>query len=146
MIVFLASNNATLTPHISDSYPPTCSSVVFPDAHFNLSLISSCVFLSVKMSSGRAFGRGRVLGNARNFSPATSPSPQHHRNASVLSPSDSSISLNSQVSNSLAPTTTEAQDLASKVSLGQSGHAAATAAASSKLVCPICNEEMVRFP
>src|SRR5579871_4934930 len=116
----------------------------FPDAH-STSFVSSCVVLSVKMSSRRTLGRGRVLGNARNLSPTASPSPQHQRNTSLLSPSDSSLSLNSQVSNSIATTATEAQDLASKVSIGQSDHAAAAAAASSKLVCPICNEDMVRF-
>jgi len=118
----------------------------FLDICSTFALVSSCVILSVKMSSGRAFGRGRVLGNLRNLSPAASSTPQHQRNTSVLSPSDSSLSLNSQISNSPAPTATEPQDLASKVSIGQSDHAAAAAAASSKLVCPICNEEMVRCP
>lgn len=97
------------------------------------------------MSSKRILGRGRVLGHAPSQSPAASPSPQHQRNTSLLSPSDSSLSLNSQISQSPLSTATESQDLVSKVSIGQSDHAAAAAAASSsKLVCPICGDDMVR--
>jgi len=132
--------------HTSQGRIPHVQFRDFPDAFLTSPFVSSCVVLSVKMSSRRAFGRGRILGNARNLSPAASSTPQHQRNTSVLSPSDSSLSLNSQFSNSPAPTATEPQDLASKVSIGQSDHAAAAAAASSKLVCPICNEGMVRCP
>jgi hypothetical protein len=147
LTVGLDIQQATPHPrHASEIRIPHVQFRDFPRYSFNLSFVSSCFVLLVKMSSGRALGRGRILGNARNLSPVASPSPQHQRNTSVLSPSDSSLSLNSQVSNSIAPTVTEVQDLASKVSIGQSDHAAAVAAASSKLVCPICNEEMVRFP
>jgi hypothetical protein len=86
-----------------------------------------------------------VLGSGRNLSPAVSVSPQppaqHRRNASFLSPSESSVSLSSQTSNSPASTAEPKEDITSKVLLGPSDNAAASA--SSRLVCPICNEEMV---
>jgi rabenosyn-5 len=88
-----------------------------------------------------------VLGSGKHLSPAVSPQPrsrpQHHRNASLLSPSESSVSLSSQTSHSPASTAETQEDINSKVLLGgQDDHAAASA--SSRLVCPICNEEMVR--
>jgi rabenosyn-5 len=97
------------------------------------------------MSTGRTLGRGRVLGSAQTLSPLTnaSPRPQHKRNTSLLSPSESSVSLNSQLSNSPA-STIEQHDLTANVSLGTANNAA-VAAASSRLVCPICNEEMVGY-
>jgi rabenosyn-5 len=86
-----------------------------------------------------------VLGSGRNLSPAQAISPQppahHRRNASFLSPSESSVSLSSQTSNSPASTAEPREDISSKVLLGPSDNAAASA--SSRLVCPICNEEMV---
>ena len=45
--------------------------------------------------------------------------------------------------NGSSPALTPTQDLAANVSLGTADNAAAAAAAS-RLVCPICNEEMVR--
>ncbi|KAH8723712.1 FYVE zinc finger-domain-containing protein [Phaeosphaeriaceae sp. PMI808] len=96
-------------------------------------------------ASRRSLGGGRVLGSGKNLSPAISPQPQaqaqHHRNASLLSPSESSVSLNSQTSNSPASTAATKEDITSKVLLGPGENAAASA--SSRLVCPICNEEMV---
>jgi rabenosyn-5 len=87
-----------------------------------------------------------VLGSGKNLSPAQAISPQppahHRRNASFLSPSESSVSLSSQTSNSPASTAEPREDITSKVLLGPSDNAAASA--SSRLVCPICNEEMVR--
>ncbi|OCL02509.1 vacuolar segregation protein-like protein pep7 [Glonium stellatum] len=79
------------------------------------------------MTSGRSLGGGRVLGSGRNIPPAVSPlpPPQHKRNTS-----------NSPAS------TAETQDISSKVSLENADNAAA-ASASSRLVCPICNEEMM---
>ena len=96
------------------------------------------------MASRRSLGGGRVLGSGKNLSPAISPQPpaQHRRNASFLSPSESSVSLSSQTSNSPASTAEPKEDISSKVLLGPSDNAAASA--SSRLVCPICNEEMVR--
>jgi rabenosyn-5 len=95
------------------------------------------------MASRRSLGGGRVLGSARNLSPAISPQPpaHHRRNASFLSPSESSVSLSSQTSNSPASTAEPKEDITSKVLLGPTDNAAASA--SSRLVCPICNEEMV---
>ncbi|KAF2639511.1 hypothetical protein P280DRAFT_470159 [Massarina eburnea CBS 473.64] len=99
------------------------------------------------MTSGRSLGGGRVLGSGRNLSPALSPQPpgQHRRNASrnasLLSPSESSLSLSSQTSNSPASTTEPREDIGSKVLLGAQENAPASA--SNRLVCPICNEEMV---
>ncbi|KAF1942242.1 hypothetical protein EJ02DRAFT_434143 [Clathrospora elynae] len=95
------------------------------------------------MASRRSLGGGRVLGSGRNLSPAASqqPSAVHRRNASLLSPSESSVSLSSQTSHSPASTTETREDIGSKVLLGPSDNAAASA--SSRLVCPICNEEMV---
>ncbi|KAF1354289.1 hypothetical protein EJ07DRAFT_182656 [Lizonia empirigonia] len=79
------------------------------------------------------------------MSPAVWPAPpqqhSHVRNASLLSPSESSLSLSSQTSNSPASTAETRQDIGSKVLLGPSEQAAARA--SSHLACPICNEEMV---
>lgn len=95
------------------------------------------------MASRRSLGGGRVLGSGRNLSPALAQQPPalHHRNPSLLSPSESSLSLSSQTSNSPASTAETREDIGSKVLLGPTDHAAATA--SSRLVCPICNEEMV---
>ncbi|KAH7084142.1 FYVE zinc finger-domain-containing protein [Paraphoma chrysanthemicola] len=95
------------------------------------------------MASRRSLGGGRVLGSGRNLSPAISPQPQahHRRNASLLSPSESSVSLSSQTSNSPASTAETREDITSKVLLGPGENAAASA--SSRLVCPICNEDMV---
>ncbi|KAI9819328.1 MAG: carboxypeptidase Y-deficient [Thelocarpon impressellum] len=90
------------------------------------------------MASPRRLGGGRVLGSGRNLSPAVAP---HARVSSmVVSPSASSVSLNSQLSTQ----PTETQDLSSRVSLDQGDPALAGAGpASTRLVCPICNEEMV---
>ena len=95
------------------------------------------------MASRRSLGGGRVLGSGKHLSPAISPQPpaHHRRNASFLSPSESSVSLSSQTSNSPASTAEPREDITSKVLLGPSDNAAASA--SSRLVCPICNEEMV---
>jgi rabenosyn-5 len=88
-----------------------------------------------------------VLGSGRSLSPGVSPLPK--RNSSLLnatvSPSASSLSLDSSASTS--QTSPENQDIASRISFDQNGSssAAAAIAASSRLACPICNEEMVRL-
>ncbi|MCJ1282206.1 carboxypeptidase Y-deficient [Xylographa opegraphella] len=91
--------------------------------------------------SGRKIGGGRVLGSGRSLSPAVTLQP--NRNSSLLSPSTSSVSLNSSASTS--HTSTEPQDLSSRISLDQHDGAGAAlgAASTSRLVCPICNEEMM---
>lgn len=90
------------------------------------------------MASRRTLGGGRVIGSSRQSSPAALAQQKH--NASLLSPSPSSVSLSTQVSDS--QTSTEAQGVSSNVSVGHFDNGA-TAAASSRMVCPICNEEMV---
>lgn len=77
-----------------------------------------------------------MLGSGRSLSPAYPP-----RNSTLLSPTASSVS----VSSSSQPST-DAQDLSSRISLDQSdgdNAAAAALVASTRLACPICNEEMV---
>ena len=94
--------------------------------------------------SARKIGGGRIIGSGRSLSPAVAPQPP--KSTSLLSPSASTASLTS--SGSTAHTSPpESQDLKSRVSLEHnesSSSAAAAATASSRLVCPICNEEMVR--
>ncbi|KAI8953098.1 FYVE zinc finger protein [Xylaria longipes] len=94
--------------------------------------------------SGRKLGGGRVLGSGKGLAPPVSPAVRRERAASPSAPSDSTLSLGSPAA-SLSPSTLSplpdfAQDLTSNVSLaGPSG----VANAGSKLVCPICNEEML---
>ncbi|GAB7356764.1 hypothetical protein MBLNU459_g7661t1 [Dothideomycetes sp. NU459] len=93
------------------------------------------------MAARRSLGGGRVLGSGKNLSPAVAAKQhQHTRNTSLLSPSESSVSLSSQTSST--PLSTETEDLASRVAIDEHGPSAA-ASASSRLVCPICNEEML---
>ncbi|KIW25745.1 hypothetical protein, variant [Cladophialophora immunda] len=97
--------------------------------------------------SRRTIGGGRVLGSSRTLGPpapppkSTSPLPSH-----VLSPSDSSLSLNTSESGTSTPPSSDPQDIVSRVSLDHGApdlSTAAAAAATDRLVCPICNEEMV---
>ena len=83
-----------------------------------------------------------MLGSSGSLSPNVAAFPV--RNSSLLSPSASSISVNS--STSASQQSTDAQDLSSKISLGQSDENVANAnEAGTPLACPICNEEMVRL-
>ncbi|KAM3423635.1 hypothetical protein BST61_g1056 [Cercospora zeina] len=100
------------------------------------------------MAQRRSLGGGRVLGSGKNLAPATpSPSPAPPKNGqlaqrpALLSPSNSSISLSSRASST--PITTDTEDLTSRVALDTDGVAQAAAAATNRMVCPICNEEMV---
>ncbi|KAI9833919.1 MAG: hypothetical protein M1819_003428 [Sarea resinae] len=86
----------------------------------------------------RTLGGGRVLGSGRALSPAVVA--PHQRKPSLLSPSESSVSLSSQASNQHG--SGESQDLDSRVSLDNADSSAA-AGAGTRLSCPICNEEMV---
>lgn len=89
----------------------------------------------------RKLGGGRILGSGQSISPAAAVFPP--RNASLLSPSASSVSVNSSASTSQQ--SIDLSDFTSKVSLEQNDeNSSAVAAAYSRLVCPICNEEMVR--
>lgn len=100
--------------------------------------------------SGRKLGGGRVLGSGKGLAPPLPPpssSHNHHRVTSPYAPSDaSSVSQYSNSQQSLSPPSSSAvpdfgpQDLASRISIG----APSTGdAASARLVCPICDEEMV---
>ncbi|KAG9854791.1 hypothetical protein KCU68_g2511, partial [Aureobasidium melanogenum] len=86
------------------------------------------------MASRRSLGGGRVLGSGRSLSPAVIPQRPHQ-----LTPSESSLSLASSSHTS----TTETDDIASRVALDSNNGPVGAAAASSRLVCPICNEDMV---
>jgi rabenosyn-5 len=90
--------------------------------------------------SGRKLGGGRILGSGHSLSPAPSPLPKRH--SSLLSPTASTVSLESSSTSNTSP---DNQDIKSRVSLGNNDDTNITAAAaSSRLFCPICNEEMVR--
>ncbi|KAL8947512.1 MAG: hypothetical protein Q9222_006217 [Ikaeria aurantiellina] len=88
--------------------------------------------------SARKLGGGRILGSGKNLSPAAANLPP--RTTSLQSPSASSISVNSSIS-----TSTDPQDLNSRVSFDQNdrNNGPYPASAASTLVCPICNEEML---
>ena len=104
---------------------------------FRVRTIHPCRWRAGTIMSGRKLGGGRIIGSGRSLSPGFPP-----RNASLLSPSTSSVSVNSSQTSQAS---TEPQDLSSRVSLEQNDDNAAdaAAAASSRLVCPICNEDMV---
>ena len=90
--------------------------------------------------SARKIGGGRVLGSGRSLTPAAAAYPQ--RSSSLLSPSASTISVTSSISTSQP--SSDAQDLSSRVSLDHTDERnIVVAAAGSRLVCPICNEDMV---
>ncbi|KAH8678877.1 FYVE zinc finger-domain-containing protein [Tricladium varicosporioides] len=95
--------------------------------------------------SGRKLGGGRILGSGKGLAPPAPPA-QQRRTSGVISPSTSTISLSSRES-AISPLATSpipdtSQDLISRASLENGGPSTVTAA-SSKLVCPICNEEMM---
>ncbi|KAL8692182.1 MAG: hypothetical protein Q9218_002740 [Villophora microphyllina] len=88
--------------------------------------------------SARKLGGGRILGSGKNLSPAATVLPP--RTTSLQSPSASSISINSSVS-----TSTDPQDINSRISFDQNddSNGTSTGSAVSVLFCPICNDEMV---
>ncbi|KAG9240279.1 FYVE zinc finger-domain-containing protein [Calycina marina] len=91
--------------------------------------------------SARKLGGGRILGSGKGLAP---PPPAHQRRTSdLVSPSESTISVSSRDSSGLAtsPLPDSSNNLSAAVSL-QNGGSVVTPA-SSKLVCPICNEEMM---
>ncbi|EFQ33773.1 FYVE zinc finger [Colletotrichum graminicola M1.001] len=93
--------------------------------------------------SGRKLGGGRILGSGKGLAPPTPPAVQgHRRTPSPFAPSESTLSINSSSASPpvSSPLPDFAQDLASNVSLGGPS---TTAAQSSKLVCPICDDEML---
>jgi len=82
-----------------------------------------------------------VLGNGKRLAPPPPPSKQAVRNTGLLSLSESSVSLSSHASST--PLSTENEDLTSRVALDGHSSVPAAVAASSRMVCPICSEEMV---
>ncbi|KAL9611378.1 MAG: hypothetical protein Q9167_003973 [Letrouitia subvulpina] len=90
--------------------------------------------------SSRKLGGGRILGNGKNLNPTVPTLPQ--RTTSLLSPSASSVSVDSSAS--FSQQSTDTQDISSRISLeNQNDTNGIAAGASSRLFCPICNEEMV---
>ncbi|TKA45822.1 hypothetical protein B0A54_03507 [Friedmanniomyces endolithicus] len=95
------------------------------------------------MATRRSLGGGRVLGTGKSLAPPAPPNKQPVNNIGLLSPSESSVSLNSQVSSAPLSPSLQHEDLTAQVALDGHASAQAAAAASSRMVCPICNEEMV---
>lgn len=104
--------------------------------------------------TSRKLGGGRILGSGKGLAPP-SPSPAIKRAASPHSPSSSTLSFGGgSIGDSLqspasgSPSSVGplppgfAQDLASNISIGGPSNGAASGSGT-KLVCPICEEEMV---
>lgn len=98
------------------------------------------------MAARRSLGGGRVLGTGKSLAPPpptpAAPNGVPLRSPGILSPSGSSVSLNSHTSSTAI--STENEDIVPRAAVEGHGTAQAAAAASSRMVCPICNEEMVR--
>ncbi|CRK34461.1 hypothetical protein BN1723_014855 [Verticillium longisporum] len=92
--------------------------------------------------SGRKLGGGRVLGSGKGLAPPTA-SAVRQRASSPFAPSESTVSITSASTSppvsSPAPDFA-AQDLTSNINLGGPPKSGDN---SSKLVCPICEEEMM---
>ena len=92
--------------------------------------------------SGRKLGGGRILGSGKSLAP---PAPPAHQRTSDLisSPAASTVSSGGSSASPLttSPLPESSQDLSSIVSLQNGGPS--VSAGSSRLLCPICNEEMV---
>ncbi|KAI0875908.1 FYVE zinc finger protein [Hypoxylon argillaceum] len=94
--------------------------------------------------SGRKLGGGRVLGSGKGLAPPVPPAVRRERATSPSALSESTLSIGSPAA-SVSPSTSSplpdfAQDLASNISLAGPSD---IGNAGSKLVCPICNEEML---
>lgn len=139
--------------------PPiaTVESVVARDPPSSILIYSldiSLWALAHSVMSRRTLGGGRILGSGKGLTPGNpssttpkspSPLPTH-----VLSPSASTLSLDSSNNDSITPPSTDQDtlDLASRISIDQHGPSnlsnnMAAATAADRMVCPICNEEMV---
>ncbi|XXG95241.1 hypothetical protein Hte_001501 [Hypoxylon texense] len=94
--------------------------------------------------SGRKLGGGRILGSGKGLAPPAAPAIQRERASSPAAPSDSTLSIGSPTTSvslgTPSPLPEYGQDLTSNVSLGGPSNGGQ---ASSKLVCPICDEEMM---
>ncbi|KAI9052939.1 hypothetical protein LZ554_003211 [Drepanopeziza brunnea f. sp. 'monogermtubi'] len=91
--------------------------------------------------SGRKLGGGRVLGSGKSLAPPIPPA--HQRTSSLISSTaDSTVSSGGSSASPLGTSPIpDAQDLRSVVSL-HNGRSTGTGA-SSRLLCPICNDEMM---
>ncbi|KAI9741500.1 MAG: carboxypeptidase Y-deficient [Claussenomyces sp. TS43310] len=94
--------------------------------------------------ASRKLGGGRILGSGKSLAPPVASAQK--RSSSLLSPSESTTSLTSENSASplaSSPTPDTLQDISSRVSLNHGTGSSSVTAASSRLFCPICNEEMM---
>lgn len=101
--------------------------------------------VSTPAMAARKLGGGRILGSGKSLAPPNTSS--HTRSSSLLSIGESVASVDSTVSTPLgtSPLKDSGNDLGSRVSLDSRNDGNAANTGSTKLVCPICNEEMVRF-
>ncbi|OTB03895.1 hypothetical protein M426DRAFT_321391 [Hypoxylon sp. CI-4A] len=94
--------------------------------------------------SGRKLGGGRILGSGKGLAPPAPPAIQRERASSPSAPSESTLSIGSPAASTSRDTPSPlpdfAQDLASNISLGGPSNGRQP---SFKLVCPICEEEMM---
>ncbi|KUI63580.1 Vacuolar segregation protein PEP7 [Cytospora mali] len=101
--------------------------------------------------SGRKLGGGRILGNGKGLAPPQAPqTPQAPRPRATSPYAHSDASSTDQYStsqNSISPPSSSTpvpdfgpQDLASRISIGGPSNGGASSA---RLVCPICEEEML---
>lgn len=136
----LGPGSHMLTPHHNWHFPPvTSKDLLFCTANRCCAETASTPASHAPViMSRRTLGGGRVLGNPSALTSAPSPQPKPR----VLSPTASSVSLNSQAASQLS---TETQDLTSRISIenGDTSISAAPAAPGAQLSCPICSEQMV---
>lgn len=93
--------------------------------------------------SGRKLGGGRILGSGKGLAPPAPPAIQRERAVSPSAPSDSTLSIGSpatSISPGTSPLPDFSQDLTSNISLGGPSNGGQIG---SRLVCPICDEEMM---
>lgn len=93
--------------------------------------------------TGRKLGGGRILGSGKGLAgSAKTDSSSLPMIGSPVPPSDASADFSS-VAGSAAPSSLPnvSQDLATNISVGRQG--SSSKSGSQKLLCPICNEEMV---
>jgi hypothetical protein len=100
--------------------------------------------VSTPAMAARKLGGGRILGSGKSLAPPNTSS--HTRSSSLLSVGESVVSVDSNVSTPLgtSPLKDSGNDLGSRVSLDSRNDGNAANTGSTKLICPICNEEMVR--
>jgi rabenosyn-5 len=88
--------------------------------------------------AARKLGGGRILGSGKSLAPP--PAPAHNRSSSLLSISETVISAGSESSSLPASHLSLTENIRG---LGDNGRGTEAADASNRLICPICNEEMV---